>query len=147
MNTYSADSLPSGPRLDRPCAYVANTADWNERGEHWVCFFFPKKGQPEYFDSFASEVPLKFRQFLGTKHLFKKNNVLVQHPMTSTCGQHVLYYIWQRCRGMTMEQILKLYSDSDYLLNDVMVNQIVKQNFALNVKVIDIQFINAQMSL
>lgn len=46
-----------------------------------------------------------------------------------------------------MEQILKLYSDSDYLLNDVMVNQIVKQNFALNVKVIDIQFINAQMSL
>lgn len=147
VNTYSADSLPPGPRLDKPCAYVANTANWNEHGEHWVCFFFPKKGLPEYFDSFGLDVPLSFREFLGSNYLFKKNNSMIQSPFTSTCGQHVIYYIWQRCRGMTMEQILKLYCDSDFLLNDVVVNALVKQNFALNVEVIDIKFIETQLSM
>ena len=145
VSTHAADSLPLGPRVDKPCAYIANTANWDQQGEHWVCFFFPKKGLPEYFDSFALDIPRHFANFLGSH--FKQNHHIVQHPFSTACGQHVIYYIWQRCRGLCMEQILSLYTKNDYLINDVFVNQMIQQAFGVNLNVIDTRFINEQLNL
>jgi hypothetical protein len=145
VNTYAADTLPVNPRLQRPASYVTNLSPLNSPGTHWVCFFFPLNGLPEYFDTFALDVPLAFREFMGTS--YKHNNNIIQNPFSTACGQHVIYYIWQRCKNIPMEQILNLYSKNDLLLNDVVVNHILNINFGLQLNIINKEFINEQIML
>jgi hypothetical protein len=140
VNTYAANTLPYEPGSYRPSAYVVNLSPLQTVGSHWICMYFPVIGDPEYFDTFASEIPAHFRQFMGP--FIIKNNVSVQHPFSTACGQHVIFYIWQRCRNKSITQIMDLYSNSNLLLNDVMVTLIVNKNFGLNLQIIDDEFIN-----
>lgn len=101
--------------------------------------YFPISGYPEYFDTFVTEVPLIFEQFMGP--IYVKNNNTIQHPVTTVCGQHVIFYILQRCRDKTMGQILKCYSTEKLLLNDIMVNKIVNMNFQSNLQIMNTDFL------
>ena len=145
MNTYAADTLPDKPRLHRPAAYIANLSPLSSPGTHWVCFFFPVTGIPEYFDTFSLDIPSPFCDFIGQP--YKQNTKIIQSPLNTTCGQHVIYYIYQRCRNISMEKILDKYSITDLHLNDVLVNQIVNQNFGLQLPLVNEEFINEQLLL
>ena len=145
VSTYAADTLPEKPRLLKPSSYIVNLSPLGSTGSHWVCFFFPPTGLAEYFDTFALDVPYYFRDFIGPS--FKQNNNILQNPFTTTCGQHVIFFIWLRCQGMSMEQILNLYSKDHLLLNDVAVNHILNQNFGLQLEIINEQFLNDKISL
>jgi len=140
-NTYAANTLPDKPVASRPVAYVVNLSPLEKIGSHWICMYFPKVGLPEYFDTFVSEVPSHFEKFMGEE--YKRNLGIVQHPLTTSCGQHVIFYIFQRCNNKTMEQILAEYSDRNLLTNDVNVTLMVNKNFRLDLKLIDFEFLKS----
>lgn len=144
MNTYSLDTLPEKPYYYRPIAYIANLSSLDSKGTHWICLFFPINDVPEYFDTFHLDVPIPFQQFMGKK--YKRNINIIQHPFSTSCGQHVIYYIWQRCRNKSMEDIMKLYSPKNLLLNDELVNRIVNKNFGLNLSIIDETYLQSVYS-
>ena len=145
MNTHAADTLPERPRIQRPAAYIVNLSPLSSPGTHWVCFFFPVTGLPEYFDTFSFDIPSYFWNFIGQR--YKHNTKIVQYPLNTTCGQHVIYYIYQRCKNISMEAILDGYNSTDLFLNDVLVNQIVNQNFGLCLSLVNEKFINEQITV
>jgi hypothetical protein len=46
----SADEIPGRP-IWKPAGFIVNTDLSSGPGKHWVCFYFPKKGPAEFFDS------------------------------------------------------------------------------------------------
>lgn len=145
VNTYAADTIPKEPRSLKPASYIANLSPLHSTGTHWVCFFFPITGLTEYFDTFGLDIPFHFLDFVGLS--YKQNHNILQNPFATTCGQHVIFYILMRCHGMSMEQILNIYSKENLLVNDVCVNQILNQNFGVQLPIINEQFIGEKLSL
>jgi hypothetical protein len=130
----------------RPCAYVSNTDPSYKSGLHWVGFFFDSRGPAEYMDSYGFPPNEQFERCLG--HVYKYNKTFLQYPFSSTCGQYVLYYIFQRCQNIPMDTILNRFSLSDQLSNDIMVNEFVEHHFNVDdLEIFDINFINKQISV
>ena len=59
-----------------------------------------------------------------------------------TCAQFVVFYIYQRCTGLTLESIIRKYFNPHAKLrNDVLVRDFVKMQYKLSAKVMDPNFI------
>ena len=70
------------------------------------------------------------------------NRMQVQELYTTTCGQFVVFYIYQKSRGLTLEVILRKYFGShNKLKNDLLVRDFVKLHYHHDAKVIDSNFI------
>ena len=123
---YPVDILPKSVN-QFPAAFIANTDESNEDGEHWVAFYFPSKERAEFFYSYgkyAHELDPRFLKFMqnicrrrrGEGHQsFVYNSQKLQAPMSNVCGHYCIYYIVQRTRGYSGNAIInQLGSDSLY---------------------------------
>ena len=52
QGVYPVDLLPKSVN-QFPAAFIANTDESSEDGEHWVAFYFPSKEMGEFFDSYG----------------------------------------------------------------------------------------------
>ena len=111
---YAMDTLPE---LQHG-SYIINTDDADEPGEHWLAVF-NDNGDVEYFDSFG-RAPWyeRLKLFLGTE--YKYNATPLQLLFSNACGFYCVYYILNRCRGYSMEEIMNILkrSDGDYVVKD-----------------------------
>ena len=112
-------------------------------GVHWVAVYIDRKGHPEYFDSFGRPRPREIKDFLFTcAESWNYNDVPVQELYSTTCGQFVVFYIYQRCSGLTLKSILRKYFNSQAkIMNDVLVRDFVKMHYQFSAKVMDPNFI------
>jgi len=108
---YPMDRLPARRRG----AYVINMDNHDEPGSHWVAVF--DDGNVEYMDSYGRP-PLDARciAFLGSDYDY--NTLKLQRQYSQACGFYCVYYIIQRARGYSAEQILSMLdnADSDYVV-------------------------------
>lgn len=107
---YSIDTLPTAiPH--RPIFIVLNTHPQNLNGEHWKVIFIRKDKRAEVFDSLAQPLNIPTQQWLK-KHTrqWKSNARAFQHPLSSTCGAFVLYFIFHRLRVRRFENVTKKFS-------------------------------------
>ena len=143
---FACDTLPDTPkRQQRPAAFVVNTDEISRPGQHWIAIFFPRKGSPEYFDSYGLP-PLKssLEHFINTsQYIF--NNKQLQSFFTTVCGQYVIYFIWQKCLGKTIKDIQSIFYNN-LLQNDSIVNEIIEKHFNTDLDIIDIPFLKKQIS-
>ena len=66
----------------------------------------------------------------------------VQELYTTTCGQFVVFYVYQTSRGLMLEVIVhKYFSSHNKLKNDLLVRDFVKLHYHHDAKVIDSNFI------
>ncbi len=123
IGVYSADLIPLNdiPHW-RPVMFVANTAPSNHRGIHWVAFFYPREGPPEFFDSFGRS-PAYYRL---TFQKYKCNKKVLQSHDSSVCGYYVLLYLLQRIRGYSMEEITGQFTKNRDA-NDMAVVQLMEE--------------------
>ena len=89
--------------------YIVNVGKKNTEGSHWVCMYFNETCS-EAFDP-AGIAPSIYheswdRMLLSHGGKYKYNSKPVQAPLTSTCGQFVLYYLFHRYNGQSMESIV-----------------------------------------
>ena len=98
-------------------AYIINTDDHDEPGEHWLAVYVDK--DVEYFDSFGL-FPLDSRleHFLGDDYLY--NAAPMQQIFSNACGFYCVYYILHRARGHSMVDIINVLkrSDGDFVVKD-----------------------------
>ena len=84
-------------------------------GAHWIAFWFKNRYECEFYDSFGrrpEEYGDALRTFIdnhSTMCLY--NNVQVQAYSSVTCGFHVLFYLCQRARNISLCDILNLLSE------------------------------------
>ena len=73
------------------------------------------------------------------------NSKQVQHPLSTMCGQWCLYFILRACQGWDMRKMLKPFYSNKPLINDHVLNIVVKKHFIINEKVIDRKFLKVQL--
>ncbi len=120
----SADMIPNIVRR-RPKLYIVNTDTSYYSGKHWVAFYFPTNGPPEFFDPLGHSPDYYHRRFRnvllinGPQYIY--NCRRLQGPESVYCGQFCLYYGYRRCRGMSMRTIVNEFSSTNFALNDEIV--------------------------
>ena len=111
QGVYAVNMLP------KTCEgmYVINTDDHDQPGEHWVAVY-----NNEYFDSFGVP-PLdpRIRDFMGSTIIH--NCVPLQQILTNACGFYCVYYLLERARGRSMEDIIHVlkHTDADFIVKNV----------------------------
>lgn len=107
---FASNSLPF--RVTRfPSAVVCNTDPLEEKGSHWIAFWFRNGTECEFYDSLGrlpEYYDIRLRDFIDiNSFVCMYNNVQVQPDSTSTCGFHVLYYLYRRAQGFSMQNTLE----------------------------------------
>ena len=102
-----------------PTAFVCNTDDGDEPGEHWIALYLSSDGRGEYFCSYGlSPLHAAFSTFLN-KHCseWTHNSKRLQSPLSNVCGQYCVAYIMFRCNGSPMRTFVNAFR-SDLVAND-----------------------------
>lgn len=126
---FPSDKLPQ--KFKKPALLIANTDPSTSRGSHWVAFYIPKKGKPEYFDSLG-QIPEKkeFLEFLR-KHgkTFTHNKKRLQGAYSTNCGHYCAVYLYFKAKQMSFKQFLDLFSSKNFKMNDDKILELYKKIF------------------
>ena len=130
----TADQL----KIQRGRFFISNTDTSQGPGEHWVAFYFPKRGPFEFFDSLghmAKGYGVGFEKILKRKYL--KNVCQLQQSTSNVCGLNCTYYVMKRHQGKTMRDIVKDFNVQQKKQNDRLIvtkTQSVKASYAQSVR-------------
>ena len=119
----SVDEIPRRP-IQKPAGLIVNTDPSELPGKHWVCFYLPKKGPAEFFDSLGHSPEYYhaiFRSFLMTNGpQYLHNTKRLQDYGSPYCGEYCLDFLIQRQKGVSYKSFLKQCGD-DYTQNNSLV--------------------------
>ena len=93
-----------------------------------------KKILGEYFNSYGTDAPLVFRNYLKThtdRWVYNKRQL--QSIWSNVCGDYCIFYLSHRASGYSMNKIVQLF-DGNTMLNDAKVSHFVKTHFRVSVK-------------
>ena len=130
LGVFAADKLPDITSL--PAAFIANTDDSTKGGQHWTAFYVSKDGKLEYFDSYGLK---PFERLLckyikkNFKNRYVHNKKRLQGPMSTTCGQYALAFIYHRCLGTSLKDFVGLFDKNELHENDHLAKDIVEYYF------------------
>ena len=112
-------------------AYIVNTHNANQPGEHWVAIFF-KDNKAVYFDSYGLP-PLPDMASFMDKHAktISWNSHRVQGTAWPVCGLYCVFALDYLARGCDLNQILKIRFRDSYARNDHQVLGWSRQNYAI----------------
>lgn len=101
---------------------VVNTDPSYKKGSHWIalCISPSQFSADEYFDSYGEEPPEEIKNYLGGNCLRQKRQL--QSFETTVCGQWCIFYIWKRCCGLSLGDIVKQFKGNSPVENDQFVN-------------------------
>lgn len=147
QGVYAYDEIPKIKRKDTKQFFVFNTDPSHKSGSHWVCAMINSKrgGKNIFFDSYGyAPKKHRFKSFLKNNYTF--NSKTLQHPLSSTCGQWCIFFILEKCKGKTLPQIVSKFDENWPLVNDTVMNEIIKKVFKTKSKVINKSFIKSQIA-
>ena len=125
--------LNSSNRND--CAYIANTDNAKEIGEHWVLAYRRWQGnQVLFIDPLANPPDFygpEFSWWLRNFHVVQLPTP-VQGDNSVLCGLFVLYFFYYLSRGCRLASILRTLSKSHPHLNDRLVLDFAWKKFHFN---------------
>ena len=134
---FPADKLPK--RFKKPALLIANTDPSTRKGSHWVAFYVPKDGKPQYFDSLGKTPEKKeFLEFLRKQcKTFTHNKKRLQGAFSTTCGNYCGVYLYFKSKQIPFKQFLKLFSNN-FQLNDNKILELYTKIFKNNNKKVQI---------
>ena len=140
---YALDEIKHIKQISFPSAYVFNLDPSYKLGVHWIAVYIDREEIPEYFDSFGRPPPRESKDFLCTyAESWNYNHVPVQELYSTTCGQFVVFYNFERCSGLTLKSTLRKYfKPHAKIMNNALVRDFVKMHYQFSAKVMDPNFI------
>lgn len=137
LGVYAKDQLP---KYAHRGYYVINLDTSDKPGSHWVALEINKKGAI-FFDSYGLKPKdVYILRFLKGKKI-KYNQKHVQHPLSTTCGQWCIYFIWRRSTNWTLQEMLRAFFPKRFLTNDHVLNIVLKSHFKIKNQVINKKFL------
>ena len=105
-------------------AYIVNTDNANQPGQHWVTLFF-NKGEVIYFDSYGHPPPQSILTFMeNNASQWKMNTVQLQSDFSNVCGHYCVFILLHLARGLSLPTIVKRYFHASNLYqNDFIVKR------------------------
>ena len=110
-----------------PFSLVCNTEPDTELGEHWIAIYVDGAENGEYFDSYGlPPLHAEFTQFLDYNcRKWIWNSKQIQDISSMVCGQHCIFYLHQRYKGFSLEEIKDFFT-KDAQQNDEIVKRYVR---------------------
>ena len=105
LGVYARDELPILTNMQRPFALVFNTDPHNKPGKHWLAIYGPTNGPIELFDSFG--MPPSYYQLSNS---FTYSTVSFQSYTSDLCGNYTIYFIYNRARNISFNDIVSILS-------------------------------------
>ena len=102
------DGLPT--TIDAlPVAFVCNTEDGDEPGEHWIALYLDADGRGDYFCSYG--LPPRHTAFRTFEHWseWTHNSKILQSPLSNVRGQYCVAYVLLRCNGFPMGTFFNIF--------------------------------------
>lgn len=152
VGVFPSDRIPDicSVKKRRAYAFIVNLDRSGLQGSHWIALYLPKhrNGIAEYFDSYGRP-PTKsnFLRLLKKYRGYIYNNIMLQSPFSTVCGQYCLFYLCRRARMESSTTILRTFHNHDLVTNDIVVNRYVKRYFRTSLKLYDIPFIGRQIAV
>lgn len=115
-----------------PAYFIVNTHKGDQPGEHWLALTLEEDGSGTFFDSYGFPpdfhyYPRSILRFLEQRvDKIVYHNRQFQHPLSTACGQHCVFYLYHRACGMSFSQTLSLYG-KNVMKNDVKASALTKQ--------------------
>lgn len=130
LGVFASDQLPrSIPHY--PACFVANTDASNQEGRHWVAFYVDSPTLICFFDSYGNP-PMHFEggisRYVENYQDLEFNSMKLQSNVTSVCGQYCIYYLYVKCNGCSLNDILLSFVPNS-LDNDRKVHLFVTKHF------------------
>lgn len=134
QGVLACDQLRSlSPTLQLPAYFIVNTHPAHMPGEHWLALTLEENGEAAFFDSYGfppnfSHYPSNILRFLKKRssRVWYHDRQL-QDTLSTTCGQHCVYYICQQARGLSYQKVLDSYHIDDPPKNDAAVTAFVRR--------------------
>ena len=114
---FAADQISNNQSLEPPIAitrypyaFVVNVDESHQPGSHWIAIFVCSPSRVEYFDSLASTPTDNYHigEYLKQFPIVAKNSKFpLQNPFSNVCGQFCIYFIINRCEGISFDDIVK----------------------------------------
>jgi hypothetical protein len=117
------------PHLDTyHSSFIVNTHPSTYPGEHWLAFYFDKSKHCEFFDSFGFSLEFYgFKKYITRYSTSNRSNLMqIQDIDSIACGYYCIYFILLKSRGFSLEHISRLFSESNFILNDYLISHILK---------------------
>ena len=125
IGIFAIDTLPQCIST-LPLLLIVNNDTSNLPGRHWKAIFISAERHGEVFDSLATPVSLTLEKWMNTFTLkWICSNLIIQHPLSPSCGGFVLHYILHRVKEMSLKQYTEKYFVSDVLKNENIVRRFV----------------------
>ena len=112
LGVFPRDLIPLYSLTQFPCVYVSNTDTHSYPGSHWVAFYHESPTHVEFFDSYGQhpktygfDVPYNF-----TSGDYSTNPV--QALYATTCGEHCIFYLFQRAHSIPLSTIITTLHES-----------------------------------
>lgn len=142
VGVFASDKLPNDLPQQPEVSIVCNTDPSWQAGRHWVAVHLAGE-TGEFFDSYGLPPTGVFEDFMNKQACqWVYSNKRLQGGFSTVCGQYCIFYLWHKCRGFSISDILGMFKD-DYHTNDMFVNQFVSECF--NVKIMEQPFIIGQI--
>jgi hypothetical protein len=124
--------------------FIVNLDPSYKSGSHWVALLLKEKGKNVYFDSYGLPPNNKyFKKLLKNNYVYSRKKV--QHPLSTTCGQWCMYFVWEKSKDKNLKQMLKFFG-KDFLANDHIVNLLIEKNFKTDQEIINKPFLKQQFA-
>ena len=100
------DGLPATIDGVLPAAFVCNTDDGDEPGEHWIALYLAANGRGDYLPPRHAA----FRTFIN-EHCseWTHNSKRLQSPLSNVCGYYYVAFVLLRCNGFPMRIIINVF--------------------------------------
>lgn len=143
---YAADEIPFlslQPEI-YPQAFIFNYDPSYMPGSHWVAVILNKNKRHIFFDSYGRPPGIvEIKHFLNGHYNY--NHVQYQHPLSSTCGQWCIFYLWYYFTKPHIP-LTEKFNSNDTLTNDNLVNTWVNETFHTHLHVLDKKHIVTQFA-
>lgn len=135
LDVFPSDHLPTEIHKF-PACFVVNVDSSAEPGSHWLAFYLPSSCHIEFFDSYGNPPTYYTGPILNFTLKFPNvsyNPMMLQSNVTAVCGQYCVYYLYSRCRGRTLRDLLPTFVTQN-ICNDTRVFLFVWKYFHVRTK-------------
>ena len=111
-------------------AYIVNTDNNNQPGQHWVALFFNGR-EAIYFDSYGNPPLQPIMTFMeNNAERWKMNTLQLQSAFSNVCGHYCVFILLHLVRGLSLHTIIRRYFDSsNHHQNDLTVKRWFKNQY------------------
>ena len=139
IGVFPCDLLPK--HVSWPCALIANTQPSNSEGEHWVAIFINKEGYGDFFCSYGQPPASVFVRFINNNCAsWNYSKKCLQDFMSTTCGQHAVFFLHARSNGLSLSKFLSLFT-TNRGENDEIVTAFINGKYNVNTVVTDMRLL------